>query len=94
MRTVIAIISFRHGASGLLLSELGSYILTPAQAPAGTMRLSNLLRSKRWSYGVIEQFLWQRSEQRVCALKDAGEEALVVWDESVLEKAGSLTLEG
>ncbi len=87
MRTVIAIITFRYGSHGLLLSELGGYILSPAQAPAGTKRLSNLLRSKRWGYEFIEQFLWQCGDVRVQELKAAGEEAL-------LEKAGSLTLEG
>lgn len=94
VRAIAAIISFRHGSNGLLLSELGSYILSPAQAPAGTKRLSNLLRSKRWGYEVIEQFLWQQGHDRVQALKTTGEEALVVWDESVVEKAGSLVLEG
>ena len=94
VRTVIAIISFRHGRNGLLLSELGGYILKPAQAPAGTKRLSNLLRSKGWEYGIIEAFLWQGSDTCVQALKERGEEALLVWDESVLEKASSLALEG
>ncbi len=94
VRTVNAIISFREGSRGLLLSELGSYILNPAQAPAGTKRLSNLLRSQRWGHEVIEQFLWQQGEARVAELKEASEEALVVWDESVIEKAGSLMLEG
>ncbi|RIK25403.1 MAG: hypothetical protein DCC55_40625 [Chloroflexi bacterium] len=94
VRTVMAIITFRHGSQGLLLSELGGYILNPAQAPAGTKRLSNLLRSKGWTHRLIDDFLWQRGEARVHALKQAGEEALVVWDESVIEKAGSLTLEG
>lgn len=94
VRTVIAIITLRHASYGLLLSELGGYILNPAQAPAGTKRLSNLLRSPRWTYALIEQFLWERGEERIHALKSASEEALVVWDESVLEKAGSLTLEG
>lgn len=94
VQTVIAIVSFRHGQNGLLLSELGSYILNPRQAPAGTKRLSNLLRSKRWGYELIEQFLWQQGEQRISALKQAGEEALLVWDESVIEKASSLALEG
>jgi hypothetical protein len=41
-----------------------------------------------------EHFLWQQSEQRVDELKGEGEEALVVWDESVLEKASSLASEG
>jgi hypothetical protein len=94
VQTVIAIISFRHASHGLLLSELGSYILNAQQAPAGTKRLSNLLRSQKWTYTLIEAFLWQQAEQRLDELKRAGEEALLVWDESVLEKASSLALEG
>jgi hypothetical protein len=42
--TLQAILTLRHNRCGLLLSELGGYILTPEQAPAGTKRLSNLLR--------------------------------------------------
>jgi hypothetical protein len=94
VKTVSAIITFREGSRGLLLSELGSYILNAAQAPAGTKRLSNLLRSQRWGHEQIEQFLWQQGQARVAELKAAGEEALLVWDESVIEKAGSLALEG
>jgi hypothetical protein len=94
VQAIIAIVSFRESSKGLLLSELGSYILNPGQAPAGTKRLSNLLRSQRWGYEVIEDFLWQQSEARVDELKGAGEEAVVVWDESVLEKASSLASEG
>lgn len=44
-----AIIMFRHSSQGLLLSELGGYIVGPEQAPAGTKRLSTLLRSPRWT---------------------------------------------
>ena len=40
---LVAIVRLRHSRSGLLLSELGAHILSPAQAPAGTKRLSNLL---------------------------------------------------
>lgn len=94
VRAVVAIITFRHSSNGLLLSELGGYIVSPAHAPAGTKRLSNLLRIQRWSYELIEQFLWGRGEVRIAELKQAGEEALLVWDESVLEKADSLALEG
>jgi hypothetical protein len=57
VRTVIAIIMLRQGSNGLLLSELGGYILNPAQAPAGTKRLSNLLRSKRWTHGIMKHFV-------------------------------------
>jgi hypothetical protein len=49
---VIAIITRRHRNQGLLLSELGGYLLPPAQAQAGTKRLSRLLLSRRWSLQV------------------------------------------
>ena len=39
------ILALRHNRYGLL-SELGGYLLGVAQAPAGTKRISNLLRSK------------------------------------------------
>ena len=44
---IAAILTWRHRQHGLLLSELGAYILSPHQAPAGTKRLSNLLHSPR-----------------------------------------------
>lgn len=89
--TVQAVIQWRHGTQGLLLSELGGYLLSPDHAPAGTKRLSNLLRSPRWTASVIDEFLWQHADQRV---QELGETALVVWDESVLEKPESRHLEG
>lgn len=89
-----AIIVHRHGRNGLLLSELGGYLLSPAQAPVGTKRLSNLLRSRRWSAEVIDDFLWQRADEAVQQWAQAGERALALWDESVLEKAESLAAEG
>ena len=42
-----AMVRLRHNRSGLLLSELGAHILSPGKAPAGTKRLSNLLRSPK-----------------------------------------------
>jgi len=77
-----------------LLSELGAYILNPSQAPAGTKRLSNLLRSEKWSYELVEDYLWGRAQERLTALTQKREEALLVWDESVWEKAESIALEG
>ena len=91
---VQVIIEFRHASHGLLLSELGGYLLAPAQAPAGTKRISNLLRSARWTYQSLEQFLWWRAEQRLQQVEAQGHDVLVVWDESVLEKPESLALEG
>ena len=38
LATLIAIVQWRNRAHGLLLSELGAYLLMPAQAPARTTR--------------------------------------------------------
>jgi hypothetical protein len=91
--TLQAIVRFRHSRSGLLLSELGAHVLSPAQAPAGTKRLSNLLRSPRWSHTLLDRFLWHRADQALRQLDETGETALAIWDESVLEKPESIALE-
>lgn len=92
--TLQAILVFRHSQMGLLLSELGAYIVSPQQAPAGTKRLSNLLRSSKWLYTLIESYLWEQAESYRRELGSAGQRAYVIWDESVLEKAESLAAEG
>jgi hypothetical protein len=92
--TLQAILTFRHSRNGLLLSELGGYILSPAQAPAGTKRLSNLLRCGKWVYTLLESYLWHTAEQQRTALAADGQTAYVIWDESVVEKAESLSPEG
>jgi hypothetical protein len=91
---VEVILQFRHASYGLLLSEMGGYVGDPAHAPAGTKRLSNLLRCRKWSYAVIERFLWRQAEQGLETLEAAGETGLVIWDESEWEKPESLALEG
>ena len=78
----------------MLLSELGGYLVDPEHAPAGTKRLSNRLRCRKWSHQVIERFLWAQAEQRLRALARAGEAGLVIWDEREWEKPESLALEG
>ncbi len=88
------ILVLRHNRYGLLLSELGGYLLGVAHAPAGTKRISNLLRSKRWGHELVESYLWQQAHQRVQALSCQDQTALVVWDESVIEKPESIALEG
>jgi hypothetical protein len=85
------IVKFRHPRDGLLLSELGGYILDPEHAPAGTKRISNLIRSTKWSYRLIETFLWEKADQHI---EDTEDEVLVAWDESVLEKPESIAIEG
>ena len=92
--TLQAIITFRHTQYGLLLSELGGYLLSPDKAPAGTKRISNLLRSTQWTYHLIEQFFWQQANEKLEALEAEDEIALAVWDESVVEKPESIELEG
>jgi hypothetical protein len=94
LATLEALICWRNRAHGLLLSELGAYILSPAHAPAGTKRLSNLLRSSHWSGAVIERFFWTQADATLERLEEQGDEACVAWDESVLEKPESRVAEG
>ena len=91
---LVAIVRLRHSRSGLLLSELGAHVLSPDQAPAGTKRLSNLLRSPKWSHTILERFLWYRADQGLAQLEEQDGRALAIWDESVLEKPESIALEG
>ena len=92
--TLEAMVRLRNRHLGLLLSELGGVLLSPQHAPAGTKRLSNLLRSRRWQASLIASFLWRGAERRVEELEQAGEPVLAVWDESCLEKPESIALEG
>lgn len=89
-----AIVMWRNRAHGLLLSELGAFIASPDHAPAGTKRLSRLLASSNWSAALINQFLWSQAHSHLHSLLARGEEPLLVWDTSVLEKPESTALEG
>jgi hypothetical protein len=92
--SLVAIIQFRNPTQGLLLSQLGAYIVDPSQAPAGTKRISNLLRSKKWSASHVEEYIAKQGEEKVEKLRSRGEEALCIWDGSVIEKPESTVLEG
>src|SRR5690349_3045621 len=91
LATLLAIVQWRNRPHGLLLSELGGYLLTPEHAPPGTTRLSNLLRSPYWSASLIADWLWQQADTRIQALSAEGEQPLLVWDGSVLEKPETIT---
>ncbi len=93
LQTVTVILTFRDRVNGLLLSEMGGYLETPDKAPAGTKRLSRLLHCVKWSAELIGEYLWERATRRVKAWKDAGVDALAVWDESVWEKPESMAAE-
>src|SRR5881628_287179 len=56
---VMAIIMHRHRNNGLLLGELGGYLLGAEHCRAGTKRISNLVHSERWEAGLIEDYFWQ-----------------------------------
>ena len=90
----MVILSFRNRSMGLLLSELGGYICGFAHAPAGTKRISNLLRSKKWKADLIDQSLFNRTKQRIKDLQFKGKRPLLLWDDSRLEKPESWFLEG
>lgn len=92
--TLSILLQHRHRASGLLLSELGALLAGPEHAPAGTKRLSNLLRSPKWKAALLEDFLWEAADRRVRDFVCRAHRALVIWDESVLEKPESIALEG
>ncbi len=90
---VMAIIVHRHRNHGLLLSELGGYLLGPERCRAGTKRISKLLHSEKWKAKQINRYLWDQGTARVVELQAAGELPFILWDESVLEKPESLKAE-
>ncbi len=82
----VAILLNRNRSIGLLLSELGGFICGFNHAPAGTKRISNLLRSKKWTATVIDDFLFARSKKRIEQLIQMGKRPLLIWDDSKIEK--------
>jgi hypothetical protein len=57
-----------NGATAIMVyssRELGGYLASPAHAPAGTKRLSNLLHSPNWQSSQIESYLWQGAQNRM-----------------------------
>jgi hypothetical protein len=90
---LMAILMHRHRNHGLLLSELGGYLLGAERCCAGTKRISNLLHSDKWEAKLIERYMWGQGTERVEELQDQGEMPLILWDESVLEKPESLEAE-
>jgi hypothetical protein len=90
---VAVMLTFRDRVNGLLLSELGGYLLSPDQAPAGTKRLSNWVHSAKCCATLIRDYLWQRASEQLAQWQPGGQEGLVRWDESRWEKPESRQLE-
>jgi hypothetical protein len=90
----VVILTFRNRSMGLLLSELGGYVCGFDHAPAGTKRISNLLRSKKWKSDLIDDFLFDRTKKQISELTQKGKRALLLWDDSRLEKPESWLVQG
>lgn len=88
--TLQAIVMHRNQSIALLLSELGGYILSPEQAPAGTKRISNLLRSTKWEAALLHKWFWKQAQQRHQELLATQKIPLLIWDESAYEKPETL----
>jgi Transposase DDE domain len=93
VQTVEAIVSFRDRAHGLFLSELGD-AMDGLGKGGGTKRLSTLIHHQGWKAKQIEEFLLQRADTQVAQSQAKGEDGLLIWDGTVLEKPESLKAEG
>ena len=98
LQCLVAIIRLRNNPQALWLSELGSYLDGydgySASAAAGTKRVGKLLRSVKWTVGLIDRSLLEKADEEVKKLKEQGNRILCLWDGSVVEKAESEKLEG
>lgn len=98
LQSLVAILRLRNLKQGLLLSELGSYMDSydglSETASAGTKRLGNFLRSKKWGKKIIEEHLLEQANVQVHRMHEQGKRVVCVWDGSVLEKPESEKLEG
>ena len=84
----------RNQKMTLLLSELGGYIAGFDKAPAGTKRISNLLRCEKWTHHLIDKWLFDRVLNYCTTLQQSEKRPLFIWDDSVTEKHESRVLEG
>jgi len=93
VQTVEALVAFRDSTHGLLLTALGSH-LDGLGGGGGTKRLGTLIRHRKWKARQIDTFVWQRADAQIRQWDQLGEDGLVIWDGTVLEKPESLSPEG
>lgn len=93
VQTVEAIVAFRDRSHGLLLSELGDY-MDGLGGGGGTKRLSTLIHHQGWKAQQIEEFLLQRADSQIARWEAQGEDGLLIWDGTVLEKPESFSGDG
>jgi len=98
LQCLVAIIRMRNNPQALWLSELGSYLQGydgyASSAAAGTKRVGKLLRSVKWTVGLLDRYLLSKADEEVKKLQEQGKRILCLWDGSVVEKAESEKLEG
>ncbi len=90
----IAVMLSRNRSDALLLTELGALILGPKKAKAGVKRVSNLFRSSKWDYRLIDKYFEDNFEARLNGERELGKSWLMMWDDSVIEKPESWWSEG
>jgi len=93
VQTVEAILAFRDRNHGLLLSQLGDYMDGLGKG-GGTKRLSTLIHHRGWKARQIDEFLLWRADEQIAQWEALGEEGVLIWDGTVLEKPESLKAEG
>lgn len=94
VQAVEAIVAFREAGHGLLLSELGDYMDQLQGGGGGTKRLETLIHHHQWKAHQIEDFLLWRAEQQLQEWEGQGEDGVLIWDGTILEKPESLKGEG
>ncbi|GHP00387.1 hypothetical protein KSF_104340 [Reticulibacter mediterranei] len=98
LQCLVAIIRLRNNPQALWPSELGSYLEGydgyASSAAAGTKRVGKLLRSVKWTVGLIDRSLLEKADKEVTKLKGQRKRILCLWDGNVVEKVESEKLEG
>jgi len=93
VQTVEAIVAFRDRTHGLLLSELGDY-MDGLGGGGGTKRLSTVIHHQGWKARQIEEFLLRRADSQIAQWAGQGQDGLLIWDGTVLEKPESFSGDG
>jgi hypothetical protein len=65
---------------------LGGFVKGFDRAPAGTKRISNLLRSKKRTSETIDYQLFTLAQFRIEKICQQGKRPLILWDDSRVEK--------
>ena len=73
---------------------MDSFLGHKTTATAGTKRLGNFIRSKKWDIKHIDKYLVEQADKEIEKLKAMGKRVLCVWDGNVIEKPESEKLEG